>query len=194
MRSNYEFSLEIYTEVEFLKGNMKWQHWLQCPARVGIGSSRSEKWNKNVAHQFREWKVKWKCLDIEIESEKWNENVSRSRPRVKSEMKMPRDRDQEVKCQKNSREFSRNETLAGYWQWPMLSSRFSNAPGPLKLATREGSNSLIGFTWRHCACHLWPLALLQIFSSGTNILFCSTPTKKLLAPTPVSGSVNQTVS
>ena len=33
---------------------------------------------------------------------------------MKSEMKMPRDRDQEVKCPKNSREFSRNETLAGY--------------------------------------------------------------------------------
>ena len=29
-------------------------------------------------------------------------------------MKMPRDRDREVKQEKNSREFSRNETLAGY--------------------------------------------------------------------------------
>ena len=35
--------------------------------------------------------------------------------RMKSEMKMPRDRDREVKCSKNSRELSRNETLAGYW-------------------------------------------------------------------------------
>ena len=34
---------------------------------------------------------------------------------MKSEMKMPRDRDREVKCQQNSQEFSRNETLAGYW-------------------------------------------------------------------------------
>ena len=33
---------------------------------------------------------------------------------MKSEMKMPRDRDREVKSQQNSREFSRNETLAGY--------------------------------------------------------------------------------
>ena len=33
---------------------------------------------------------------------------------MKSEMKMPRDRDWEVKYQKKSREFSRNETLAGY--------------------------------------------------------------------------------
>ena len=33
---------------------------------------------------------------------------------MKSEMKMPRDRDQEVKFQNNSREFSRNETLADF--------------------------------------------------------------------------------
>ena len=33
---------------------------------------------------------------------------------MKSEMKKPRDRDREVKCSKNSRELSRNETLAGY--------------------------------------------------------------------------------
>ena len=33
-------------------------------------------WNRD-----REWKVKWKGLEIEIESEKWNENASRSRPR-----------------------------------------------------------------------------------------------------------------
>ena len=34
---------------------------------------------------------------------------------MKSEMKMPRDRYKEVKCKKNSREFSRNKTPAGYW-------------------------------------------------------------------------------
>ena len=33
---------------------------------------------------------------------------------MKSEMKMPRDRDREVKFPKKYREFSRNETLAGY--------------------------------------------------------------------------------
>ena len=31
---------------------------------------RSEKWTENLVHSFREWKVKWKCLEIEIE--KWN--------------------------------------------------------------------------------------------------------------------------
>ena len=51
-----------------------------------------------------------------FKNEKWNENEMRSRSRMKSEMKMPRDQDQEVKFQKKSREFSRNETLAGYWK------------------------------------------------------------------------------
>ena len=60
---------------------------------------------------------KWILFPFTLfENEKWNENELRSRSRVKSEMKMPRDRDQEVKCQQNSREFSRNETLAGYWK------------------------------------------------------------------------------
>ena len=70
--------------------------------------SRSEKWNENLIHSFREWKVKCKSLEIEIESEKWNENALRSRSRVKSEMKMPRDRDREVKFLENSREILEN--------------------------------------------------------------------------------------
>ena len=41
--------------------------------------SRIEKWILFSFHSFREWKVKWKCLKIEIENEKWNENASRSR-------------------------------------------------------------------------------------------------------------------
>ena len=85
-------------------GYWKFEKW-KVKWKCGSLISRSEKWNKKLVHQFREWKVKWKCLDIEIESEKWNENVSRSRPRVKSEMKMPRDRDREVKFLENSREF-----------------------------------------------------------------------------------------
>ena len=53
--------------------------------------SRNENCILFYFHSFREWKVKWKCLEFEIESEKWNENASRSRSR--SEI---------------SREFSRN--------------------------------------------------------------------------------------
>ena len=79
--------------------------------------SREKEWNLKCFHLFREWKVKWECLEIEIENEKWNEKALKSRSRVKSEMKMPRDRDREVKFQNNSREFSRNETLAGYCCW-----------------------------------------------------------------------------
>ena len=96
-----------FTRVELKKLGVKWQ----CPARVDIGSSRSEKWNGNLVHSFREWKVKWKCLDIEIESEKWNENVSKSRSRVKSELKMPRDRDREVKFLENFREILENQEI-----------------------------------------------------------------------------------
>ena len=59
--------------------------------------SRSEKWNENLIYSFREWKVKWKCFEIEIENEKWNKNTLSLRSRVKSEMKMLRDQDREVK-------------------------------------------------------------------------------------------------
>ena len=50
-----------------------------------------------------------------FEKWKWNENDWKSRSRSESEIKMTRDRDWEVKFQKNSREFSRIETLAGHW-------------------------------------------------------------------------------
>ena len=72
---------------------------------------KSEIWNAFTLSE------KWKVIFFpftHFESEKWNENALKSRSRMKSEMKMPRDRDREVKLEKNSREFSRNETLAGY--------------------------------------------------------------------------------
>ena len=74
---------------KFEKWKVKW--------KSGSLISRSEKWNENLVHSFREWKVKWKSLAIEIENEKWNENGARSRSRMKSEMKMPWNRDREVK-------------------------------------------------------------------------------------------------
>ena len=94
----------------------------QCPARVDIESSRSEKWNENMFHSFREvksemkiwftlfekWKVKWKSDSLFSRSEKWNKNLIHSFWEVKSEMKMPRDRDREVKFLENFREISRN--------------------------------------------------------------------------------------
>ena len=91
--------------------------FMQCPARVDIESSRSEKWNENLFHSFREvksemkiwftifekWKVKWKSDSLFSRNEKWNKNLIHSFREVKSEMKMPRDR--EVKFLENSREF-----------------------------------------------------------------------------------------
>ena len=69
----------------------------QCPARVDIGSSRSEKWNGNLVHSFREVKSEMKIWFTHFENEKWNENALISRSRVKSEMKMSQNRDREWK-------------------------------------------------------------------------------------------------
>ena len=55
---------------------------------------------KNAIYSFREVQVK--------------KNYLRSRSRSESEIKMTRDQDREVKFQKNSREFSRIEPLAGH--------------------------------------------------------------------------------
>ena len=73
--------------------------------------SREKEWNLKCFHLFREWKVKWECLEIEIENEKWNEKALKSRSRMKSEMKMPRDRDREVKFLENSREILENQEI-----------------------------------------------------------------------------------
>ena len=59
---------------------------------------KSEK--NNPFTLFEKWKVKWFFVSLFSRSE--------------SEIEIPRDRDREVKFQKKSREFSRNETLAGY--------------------------------------------------------------------------------
>ena len=80
----------------------------QCPARVGFGQSRSERWRKNAIHSFREVQVKKKWLEIEIEKWKWNENDWKSRSRSESEMKKLRDRDREVKFLENFREFKKD--------------------------------------------------------------------------------------
>ena len=85
--------------------------------------SREIEWNLKCFHFFREmksetnipftlfekWKVKWFFVSLFSRSE--------------SEIEIPRDRDREVKFQKKSREFSRNETLAGYWFGPTPSDQ-----------------------------------------------------------------------
>ena len=77
--------------------------------------SREKEWNLKLFHSFQELKSEFCFPFTHFENEKWNENALRSRSRMKSEKKMRRDRDREMKCQQNSREFSRNKTLAGYW-------------------------------------------------------------------------------
>ena len=79
--------------------NTSGDHWgiSQCPARVDIGISRSEKWNENLLHSFREVKSEMKIWFTHFENEKWNEKALRSRTRMKSEMKMAQDRDREWK-------------------------------------------------------------------------------------------------
>ena len=74
-----------------------WLRLFQGPARVDIGSSRSEKWNGNLVHSFREVKSEMKIWFTHFENEKWNENALISRSRVKSEMKMSQNRDREWK-------------------------------------------------------------------------------------------------
>ena len=101
--SNVAPSLAVSCE----SGNWKFEKWKWKNFSFTF-CSRSEKWNENLIHSFREWKVKYKCLEFEIENEKWNENALRSRSRVKSEMKMPRDREREVKFLENSREILEN--------------------------------------------------------------------------------------
>ena len=59
--------------------------------------SREKEWNLKCFHSFREMKSEFVFPFTHFESEKWNENALKSRSRVKSEMKMPRDRDREVK-------------------------------------------------------------------------------------------------
>ena len=68
----------------------------------------SEIWNAFIL--FENWKVSFVFLSL----------ISR----IKSEMKMPRARDQEVKYHKQSWEFSRNETRAGLILWSTRRATF----------------------------------------------------------------------
>ena len=78
---------------------------------------------------FEKWKVKWFFLSLFSRSE--------------SEIEIPRDRDREVKFQNISREFSRNETLAGYCHKPLLG--FFSRDGAT--SGREPSAGCQGWWW-----------------------------------------------
>ena len=65
-------------------------------------------------HHFREMKSEKFSPFTLFEKWKWKSNDSKSRSRSESENQMTQNRDREVNFQKNSREFSRIETLAGH--------------------------------------------------------------------------------
>ena len=72
-------------------------HKYQCPARVDIEISRSESEKNSLSLFVREVKSEMKIWFTHFENEKWKANALNSRSRVKSEMKMPWDRDREWK-------------------------------------------------------------------------------------------------
>ena len=65
-------------------------------------------------HHFREMKSEKFSPFTLFEKWKWKSNDSKSRSRSESENQITQNRDREVNFQKNSREFSRIETLAGH--------------------------------------------------------------------------------
>ena len=78
--------------------------------------SREKEWNLKCFHSFRELKSEFCFPFTHFENEKWNENALISRSRVKSEMKMPRDRDREVKFLENSREILKDQEIKKIYQ------------------------------------------------------------------------------
>ena len=74
-----------------------------------------KEWNMKWFHHFREMKSENFSPFTLFEKWKWKSNDSKSRSRSESENQMTQNRDREVNFQKNSREFSRIETLAGHW-------------------------------------------------------------------------------
>ena len=78
-----------YTWSNFL--NFSWQDM-----HNSLFFLEKKEWFLISFHSFREMKSDFFPF-THFESEKWNENALKSRSRVKSEMKMPQDRDREVK-------------------------------------------------------------------------------------------------
>ena len=84
----------------FIMYSLMQEFLFQGPARVGFWSSRSE--NKKLSLFFEKCKVKKKCFHSFSRSAKWNQNAFTLFREVKSEIKMLRDRDREVKILENS--------------------------------------------------------------------------------------------
>ena len=85
-----------------------------CTYVISLFFLEKKEWNLNCFHFFREMKSEIIFLFTLFEKWKVNWFLISLFSRSESEIEKPRDRDREVKYEKNSREFSRNETLAGY--------------------------------------------------------------------------------
>ena len=86
-----------------------------CTFVISLFFLEKKEWNLNCFHFFREMKSEIIFLFTLFEKWKVNWFLISLFSRSESEIEKPRDRDREVKYEKNSREFSRNETLAGCW-------------------------------------------------------------------------------
>ena len=86
-----------------------------CTYVISLFFLEKKEWNLNCFHFFREMKSEIIFLFTLFEKWKVNWFLISLFSRSESEIEKPRDRDREVKYEKNSPEFSRNETLAGCW-------------------------------------------------------------------------------
>ena len=108
----------------------------QCPARVDIGISRSEKWNKNLFHSDREVKSEMKISFTLFENWKWKKNLLHFDREVKSEIQIwftlfekwkVKQKCLEIEIEKwNSREFFKSKTIKTFLS-KMVSDDIGNA-------------------------------------------------------------------
>ena len=120
----YIYLLHFFSVLHQISGKMH-----SCTYVISLFFSRKKEWNLNCFHFFREMKSEIIFLFTLFEKWKVNWFLISLFSRSESEIEKPRDRDREVKYEKNSREFSRNETLAGYWpQLTFYMFRLDNDP------------------------------------------------------------------
>ena len=79
--------------------------------------SREKEWYVKWFHSFQELKSEFSFPFTHFENEKWNENALRSRSRMKSEMKIPKDRDREWKVKWKCLEIEK-------WNFPRILEKF----------------------------------------------------------------------
>ena len=116
-----------------------------------VKSEMKMPWNRD-----REWKVKWKCLKIEIESEKWIENASRSRSRSEISREFSRNFEKFLRIKK-SRKFSNFVTnsfhLANFY-FGIQQNAFGDGPWLRHVTCKAVWMDWVGNLWMHlCSDH-----------------------------------------